>query len=47
MKQIQSVRVTFDLKGTYKETKYADGSIKVEPISSEQGSLIHAEQGGY
>ena len=46
MKPIQ-VTVKFDLKGTYKISKYPDGSIKHEEVSSEEGSLINAQEGKF
>lgn len=45
MKKIIEVRITFDEKGTYKVTKFSDGSILSEPISSEEAALIQAQQG--
>lgn len=45
MKTIVSVQVKFDTKGVYKYTKYSDGSIAGEPISSEEAALIQAERG--
>lgn len=43
--EIVEIRISFDLKGTYKNTLFSDGSILHEPISSEEGSLIQAQQG--
>lgn len=45
--EIESVRISFDLNGTSKITKYKNGTIQVEPISGEEAALIHVENGGY
>lgn len=44
-KNAVSRQLTFDLKGQYLTTKYEDGSISSEPITSEEASLWEAEHG--